>query len=476
MTGLKTSSELELLVPLDRDGSEPLHRQLEQELRASVRSGRLAAGSTMPSTRSLGQQLGLSRGVVVEAYEQLVAEGYLVTRPGGATSVAPCAVPSRRPVPPTRQQEPEIAFRYGRPDVTEFPRTEWLRSLRRVLSDAPSDRLGYLDDRGVPELRSALADYLNRVRGTCADAEQIVIVSGFAQGVALLSQLLRRRARARLALEDPSDDTPRRIAEANDVEVAPIPVDECGILPDALHRSGADAVIVTAAHQFPLGGVLLPDRRAELLRWAADGDRLVIEDDYDAEYRYDREPIGAMQGLSPDRVVYIGSASKTLAPGLRLGWMVVPPHLVDEIATAKHLADRGSPALDQLAFADFLGRGELDRHLRRMRPIYRRRRDLLLEGLATHLPQLRPVGASAGLHVLAWLPPEIDERWLIEEAARSGVGLEGLAPYRIRSGGPGGIIFGYANVTDSAIAEGTRRLGAIVAGVAAQAGRATMST
>ena len=465
MTGMKTSSELELLVPLDREGPEPLHRQLEQELRASVRSGRLAAGSTMPSTRSLGQQLGLSRGVVVEAYEQLVAEGYLITRPGGATSVAPCAVPSHRPAPSPVAQEPEIAFAYGRPDVSEFPRAEWLRSVRRVLANAPSDRLGYLDDRGVPELRSALADYLNRVRGTCADAEQIVIVSGFAQGVALLCQLLRRGDRPRLGLEDPSDDTPRRIAEANGVEVVPIATDECGIVPDALRSAGADAVIVTAAHQFPLGGVLLPERRAELLRWAAEGvgDRLVIEDDYDAEYRYDRDPIGAMQGLSPDRVVYIGSASKTLAPGLRLGWMVVPPHLVDAVARAKHLADRGSPALDQLAFADFLVRGELDRHLRRMRPVYRRRRDLLLRALSTHLPQLRPVGASAGLHVLAWLPPELDEAELIEEAASAGVGLEGLAPYRIRPGGPGGIIFGYANVTDSAIVEGVRRLGSVVA-------------
>ena len=462
MARAKTSTDLELLVPIDRAGSEPLHRQLEQELRDSVRSGRLAAGATMPSTRALGQQLGLSRGVVVEAYEQLVAEGYLVTRPGGTTNVAPCASPSHPPAPAPVREQPEIAFGYGPPDVTEFPRAEWLRSVRRVLVDAPSDRLSQLDDRGVPELRTAVAEYLNRVRGTCAHPDQVVIVSGFAQGASLLTQLLRRGDRPRLALEDPSDDTPRRIAEANGVDVVPVPVDECGIVPAALRSIDADAVLVTAAHQFPVGGVLPPERRAELLRWATEGDRLVIEDDYDAEYRYDREPIGAMQGLAPDRVVYIGSASKTLAPGLRLGWMVLPPRLVEAVAEAKHLADRGSPALDQLAFADFLARGELDRHLRRMRPIYRRRRDLLLESLRTHVPELRPVGASAGLHVVAWLPPDIDERRFVAEARHVGVGLESLAAYRIRAGGAGGVIFGYANVPDSAIVEGIRRLGAIL--------------
>jgi GntR family transcriptional regulator/MocR family aminotransferase len=462
MARTKTSSDLELLVSLRRDGDEPLHRQLEQELRVAIRSGRLAAGSALPSTRALAGSLGLSRGVVVEAYEQLVAEGYLVTRAGGTTTIAPSAVPSTphvRTVPPP---EPEIAFRYGRPDVSEFPRAAWMRSLRRVLADAPNERLSYVDDRGVPELREALADYLNRVRGTCAHAEQIVVCSGFAQGISLVAQLLREGRHRTIALEDPSDDTPRAIAAANDIRVAPVPVDECGIVPSALARMQADAVVVTAAHQFPLGGVLLPDRRAQLLAWAADGDRLIVEDDYDAEYRYDRDPIGAIQGLSPDRVAYIGSASKTLAPGLRLGWMVLPPRLVEPIAALKHTADRGSPTLDQLAFADFLARGELDRHLRRMRPIYRSRRDRLLDALGTHLPDLRPVGASAGLHVLAWLPPDVDEGRLVRAAASLGVGVEGLAPYRIRPGGSGGLIFGYANLRERAIEDGVRRLATAV--------------
>jgi len=449
MPRTKTSSQLELLVPLDRDAPEPLHRQLERELRDAVRSGRLSGAAAMPSTRALSRELGLSRGVVVEAYEQLVAEGYLVARPGGSTTVAPSAgsVPTART--PVAPPEPDIAFRYGRPDVSEFPRGPWLRSLRHVLTSAPAERLSYVDRRGTPELRSALASYLNRVRGTCADPEQIVIVGGFAQGAALVCQLLRRAGRRRLALEDPSDDTPRAIAAANEVEAVGIPVDESGILPDALEEARADAVIVTAAHQFPLGGVLPPERRADLVAWAAAGNgRLIVEDDYDAEFRYDREPIGAIQGLAPERVAYVGSASKTLAPGLRLGWMLVPPRLVEPLGAAKETADRGSPALEQLAFADFLVRGELDRHLRRMRPIYRRRRDRLLDRLDAWLPDLRPVGASAGLHVLAWLPPDVDEASVVAEGLRLGVEVDGLAKYRMAPSDAGGLIFGYGNVAD----------------------------
>jgi GntR family transcriptional regulator/MocR family aminotransferase len=412
----------------------------------------------MPSTRTLSRQLGVSRGVVVESYEQLVAEGYLVSRAGGTTRVAPHAAPASPPRRATEPVEPEIAFRYGRPDVGEFPRDAWLRSMRRVLATAPSSRLLQTDPRGMPELREALAAYLDRVRGTCADPERVVVSGGFAQGIGLLADVLRRQRRTRIALEDPSDDTPVGVARRAGMAIRAVPVDEAGIDVDALAATDADAVLVTAAHQFPLGGVLPAERRAALVRWACGGPRLVIEDDYDAEYRYDREPIGAIQGLAPEQVVYIGSASKTLAPGLRLGWMLLPAELVEPVAEAKRLADRGSPALEQLAFADFLSRGELDRHLRRMRPIYRRRRDLLLDALDRHLPELRPVGASAGLHVLAWLPPDVDEATVVAEALRRGVGVDALGTYRIAGPGPGGLIFGYAHVPDPAIGEGVRRL------------------
>jgi len=237
-------------------------------------------------------------------------------------------------------------------------------------------------------------------------------------------------------------------------EVTGVPVDRDGIWVDLLRESGADAVILTPSHQWPTGSVLSAARRAAVLRWAAERGAVVIEDDYDAELRYDRTPVGSLQGLAPDRVVYAGSASKTLAPGLRLGWFVLPGHLAGPMAEAKIAADRGSPALEQLALADLITRGEFDRHLRRMRPVYRRRRDALLAALARQLPWLEPSGVSAGLHLVTWLPPDLDEAAVVAAAAGAGVGVDGVTPYRISHPGPGGLIFGYAAASEQAIAEG----------------------
>jgi GntR family transcriptional regulator / MocR family aminotransferase len=460
----RTSSVLELLVQLDRASPEPLHRQLERGLRGTIRDGRLPPESPLPSSRMLADQLGVSRGIVVEAYEQLVAEGYLASRPGGATRVARSAGPA--PVRRTDLPPPMYAyeFRSGRPDVSEFPRVVWLRSMRRVLATAPSDRLTYLGGLGVPELRSALATYLNRVRGTAADPADVVICSGFAQGLSLVARSLRSAGARRVALEDPTDPEYRATIREAGLESVAIEVDERGLRVDLLEGADADAVVVTAAHQYPTGGVLPPERRSALVAWADRRGATIVEDDYDAEFRYDREPIGAIQGLRPDRVVYAGSASKILAPGLRLGWLVAPSDLVGPITTAKQAADNGSPAFDQLAFADMLERGELDHHLRRMRPIYRVRRDALLAALARHLPELEPVGASAGLHVLALLPPDLDEARIVSAAAAAGIGLSGLTPRRIAPG-PAGLIFGYGGIVETAIDPGIRRLAEVVADV-----------
>ena len=459
----RTSSSLELLLELDRTGRDPLHRQLERALRGAVREGRLAPGAPLPSTRALADQLGISRGIVVEAYEQLVAEGYLASRPGGATTVArsSVAVPSRRELPD--QDAFAFDFRPGRPDVTEFPRSVWQRSLRRVLANAPSDRLTYLQGRAVPELATALAAYLNRVRGTCAEPADIVASTGFAQGLALTMRALRAAGARRVGVEDPSDPEYRAtIREAGLAWVA-IPVDESGIDVGRLRAADADAVIVTAAHQYPTGAVLSAERRTALLDWAATRRATIVEDDYDAEFRYDREPIGALQGLAPDRVVYAGSASKILAPGLRLGWLIVPPTLSEAVVARKQAADMGSGAIDQLAFADVIERGELDHHLRRMRPIYRGRRDALLAALARHLPDVRPVGASAGLHVLVWLPPGVDETAVIRAAADAGIGVAGLSSRRVEPG-PAGLIFGYGVIAEGAIDEGIERLAEVIEG------------
>ena len=294
--------------------------------------------------------------------------------------------------------------------MSSFPRAAWLRSIRSALADAPNEVFGYLTGRGVPQLRTALAGYLNRVRGTVADPDHMVICTGYAQGVTLLMGVLAAAGAKRLALEDPSSrDDALPAARAAGLEVVGIPVDGDGIRVDLLRDSGADAVILTPSHQWPTGSVLSARNRAAVIRWATERGAVIVEDDYDAEYRYDRTPVGALQGLAPDHVVYAGSASKTLAPGLRLGWFVLPGHLTEPMAAAKIAADRGSPALEQVALADFVTRGEFDRHLRRMRPVYRRRRDALLAALARHLPWLEPAGVSAGLHLVTWLPPHLDE-------------------------------------------------------------------
>ncbi|HYU57098.1 MAG TPA: PLP-dependent aminotransferase family protein [Actinomycetota bacterium] len=465
MAGSRTNSHLanDLLVALRRDAQVPLHRQIEASIRDGIRSGRLRLGTSLPPTRTIAADLGVSRGVVVEAYQQLLAEGYLTSRMGGYTQVAIGPEPAPTPPRPVPARAARIDFGYGRADVSQFPRAAWLRSLRRVLAEAPSRRFGYPSGRGVPELHEALADYLNRVRGTSAKPDNVVICNGYAQGITLLIQVLAKSGAKRLAVEDPSsDDDARPIAVSAGLDVVGIPVGHDGIRVDVLDRTDADAVVLTPSHQWPTGAVLPAASRAAVLAWAKRRGALIVEDDYDAEYRYDRAPIGAMQGLAPDHVVYAGSASKTLAPGLRLGWLVAPGHLVDDLAAAKIAADRGSPAIDQLAFADFLSHGEFDRHLRRMRPMYRRRRDALLKALRERVPDLGPAGISAGLHLVTWLPSDLDETTVVNAATRRGLGVYGVTPYYICAKGDGGLIFGYATLNERTITEGINILAAVI--------------
>ena len=460
---VKTRTDSDLLVTLRPDARVPLHRQIETSIRDAIRAGRLARGSCLPPSRVLAADLGVSRGVVVEAYQQLTAEGYLTSRTGGYTQVASGPAAPAVSLRAEREPKPEIDLSYGRADVSSFPRAAWLRAIRGALADAPNEVFGYLTGRGLPQLRTSLADYLNRVRGTVAEPDHVVICTGYAQGVALLIGVLAAAGAKRLALEDPSsNDDALPAARAAGLEVVGIPVDGDGIRVDLLRASGADAVILTPSHQWPTGAVLSARNRAAVIRWATERGAIIIEDDYDAEYRYDRTPVGALQGLAPGHVVYAGSASKTLAPGLRLGWFVLPAHLTEPMAAAKIAADRGSPALEQVALADFIARGEFDRHLRRMRPVYRRRRDALLSALARHLPWLEPVGVSAGLHLVTWLPPHLDEDAVVGAARGAGVGLDAVGPYRITNPGPGGLIFGYATVSERAIAEGVARLAGVV--------------
>ena len=456
---LERTNSVDLLVELTRDSGVPLHRQIESSLRDAIRAGRLPRGASLPATRLLAADLGVSRGVVVEAYQQLAAEGYLTSRAGSFTRVAIGPEPTMRALPSAPQQAPEVDFCPCRADVSHFPRAAWLRSVRRVLREAPDEQFGAVGGRGVPALHHALVDYLNRVRGTSASPENVVVCTGYAQGIALVVDVLVKSGAKRLAVEDPcADDDAVPVARAAGLEVVGVPVGADGVSVEALDRIDADALVLTPSHQWPTGAVLSADARAAVLRWALERNALIVEDDYDAEYRYDRAPVGAMQGLAPERVVYAGTASKTLAAGLRLGWLVAPPDLVAPLAEAKTLADRGSPVLDQLAFADFLARGEFDRHLRRMRLLYRRRRDALLTALREHLPELEPAGIAAGLHLVAYLPEGLDEAAVVAAAAERGVAVEGLARYRLSGRGRPGLIFGYAALPERAITHGIRLL------------------
>lgn len=449
-----------MLVELDRAVELPLHEQLERSIRESIQSGRLAAGASLPSSRVLARELGISRGVVTEAYSQLAAEGYLLTRQGAAVRVAR-TVRTSEPRPPARSMLPTFPYHFhpGVPDLAGFPRDRWLRSLRAAWRQAPIDAVGYPDPRGVPALRQVLADYLGRVRGAAAEPEQTLICTGFSQAFSLLCRWLAHRGVERIGLEDPGWHPHRLIAEQAGLDVAPIPVDAEGLRVDALDEAGVSAAVVTPAHQFPTGAVLSRERRAALIEWAEEGERLIVEDDFDAEYRYEGAGLGAVQGLAPERVAYIGSASKRLTPGMRLGWALLPSWLAWPLVQAKTVEDGGSEAIGQLALQDFIERGELDRHIRRMRLRYRRRREALLEALGRWLPDARVSAGAAGLYELVELPAEVDEAALVSAAAEHGVGLEGLALHRFSPAGPPGLVLGFASQAEPAIAHGVRLIG-----------------
>ncbi|WP_454792826.1 MocR-like pyridoxine biosynthesis transcription factor PdxR [Mycolicibacterium lutetiense] len=453
-----TSSGPELLVELDRDSKAPLHRQLADGLRDAIRSGRLTPGSRMPSTRVLSADLEVSRRLVVEAYGQLTAEGFLHSNQGGCTRVAAVdPVPAGRSDPDRGRPRFDIDFAPGSPDLASFPRQAWLRAMRQGLAEIESSAFGYAAPHGLPAARTAVADYLRRTRGVVADPRLIVLCSGATQAIALLAQSLD----GPVATEDPGFWLHRMVLRHHGVDPMPIPVDDNGIDVGALAASAATTVLTTPAHQSPTGVVLSTARRTELLEWAQPG-RLIIEDDYDAEYRYDRAPVGALQGVAPDRVVYLGSTSKTLAPGLRIGWMVIPAHLIDRVRTAKSLADTGSSVMDQIAFAQFVSSGGYDRHLRQMRRRYPARRKALLAALSRHLPQAEVLGAAAGVHLTVRFPAGFPIGELTRRAADLRIRLEPLAPcYADPATAPPGLILGYANLTESQIATGVQILGEV---------------
>jgi GntR family transcriptional regulator/MocR family aminotransferase len=448
---------VDLLFELDRRGDSPLYEQLERTLRDAIRDGRLTAGARLPSSRELASELGISRGVVTSAYEQLAAEGYLESRQGAPVRVARgVRAQTSRPPSPSLLERFAYDFTPGLPDLAGFPREKWLRSLRSAWRETVWDAVGYGDPRGAPELREALAGYLGRARGAVPDPEHTLICTGFRQGFSLTCRWLRANGIERVALEEPGWHAQRLIVEEAGMDVTPIPVDDEGLDVDSLQASGADAVVVTPAHQFPTGARLSARRRAAVIEWAEQGDRLIIEDDYDAELCHER--VGALQGLAPDRVLYIGSASKRLTPGMRLGWMLLPSWLSWALVTSKAIEDAGSEIAGQFALADFIARGELERHLRRMRLRYRQRRAALVVALASRLPAWRTSAFTGGLHVAIELPSDVDEPTLITSAARNGVGIEGLSLHSYTGDCPPGLVLGHAHLAEPAIERGVELL------------------
>ncbi|WP_241253141.1 PLP-dependent aminotransferase family protein [Streptomyces sp. W1SF4] len=453
-SGSGSGSGSDLYLDLDLSGGGSLRARLMRALREAVHSGRLAPGTRLPPYRTLAADLGIARNTVADAYAELVEEGWLSARQGSGTRVAERAVPlePERPRGPARPARRRTVHDLApsSPDASAFPRTAWLGAARRALAAAPHDAFGVGDPRGRIELRRTLTEYLARARGVRTSPDRIVLCSGFAHALELLGPVLT----GPVAVESYGLPFHREVLERAGRATVPLTVDGRGARVGELAGTGARAVLLTPAHQFPTGGPLHPERRAAVVDWARARGGLVVEDDYDGEFRYDRQPVGAVQGLDPERIVYVGSVSKSLSPALRMGWMVLPGRLVDEVLEAKGEREMWSGVTDQLTLAEFVSSGGYDRHLRRMRQVYRRRRDLLAARLAAEAPHVRVSGVAAGLHAVLELPPGT-EAAALRAARRAGLALDGLGPYLHPASAMAprdGLVLGYGTPPEHAFA------------------------
>ncbi|MCR2762702.1 PLP-dependent aminotransferase family protein [Microbacterium sp. zg.B48] len=456
----------DLLVAVDR-GAGALGAQIQDQLRTAIRDARLGAGERLPSSRRLAELLGVGRGTVVDVYQQLLAEGYLEAAVGSGTRVA--SIPSSaaatghdegvHPVRPGSARP--VDFEYGVPDLRTVPLTDWSWAVSKATQTLPTAALGDEDLPGSRHLREVVTAYHRRVRAGCATARDAVVVSGFRQGLTFTLAALARHGLRRIALEDPGPRDHDLIARRAGLEAVPVPVDGSGVDVGRLRESGARVVLLTPAHQCPTGVALSPSRRRDLIAWADEVDGVILEDDYDAEFRYDRQPVGSLQGLSPARVIALGSVSKTLAPAIRLGWVLAPARFVAGIIEEKRLGSRGAPGLDQEALALLMETGRFDRHLRRMREIYRGRRDVLAAEVDRAFGPGRLRGLAAGCHALLQLPDRSSERAVAATAATMGVRVNPLGHYRFAGGGdPEGprhapaLVLGFGNVDEQQIRSG----------------------
>lgn len=467
-------------MPLDRSGREPLQLQLVRGLRTLVDTGRLGPGTRLPGSRSLAKLLGVSRNTVVQAYDRLTAEGYFEQRPGSGTFVSPrISAPGidrdadsgrrenpamRRPVLRVRAQRLEDPFEgaladfwLGRVPAQAFPGKSWLRAYARGVARGAALVTGYTDPAGLPELRRALAERLLLTRGVHVDPEQVFVCGGAQEALNLVARLLVREGTAVL-LEDPCYSGAANVLASYGAQLRPVPVDRYGLATHLLPDESAAVVYVTPSHQYPMGFVMSPERRVDLLAWARRTGCYVVEDDYDSDFRYDGPPLMALAGLDRDGLVlYVGTFSKAFGPGLRLAYLVVPRHLVDATRELKALFDYGRSRLEQFALTELLRTGAFDRHLRRMHRLYKRRRDRLLAGLARLFSPLRVTGTAGGLHFALGLPeglPPAEE--YAQTALPDGVVLVDFTRAAVHDGGTTDfaertLLFGYAAVDDRAI-------------------------
>jgi GntR family transcriptional regulator/MocR family aminotransferase len=451
----------ELLLHVDR--SRPsVSRQLEEQMRRAIQSGALAAGAQLPSTRVLAEDLRVSRGVIVRVYGQLAAEGYISLRQGATPTVRP-TVRFDANTASSSNGQPRVVYnlRPHLPEMTTFPRRPWLRAVRESLEHARTADLTYGDEAGLWSLRVEVANYLSRARGVHARPERTLITAGSTHGVSLVSRVLARRGRTVMAFENPSHYILRSVASHGGQTAVGAAVDDRGIRPDTIEA--ADSVYVSPAHQFPTGVALSPERRTELIEWADAADALILEDDYDAEFRYDRAPVGALQGLAPERVIYVGSTGKTFAPGLRLGWAVLPQDLVDDVSQELLNSMLQVSGFDQLAFANFMHRGEFDRHLRRMRQVYRARRDVVVSLLAELLPEHPVRGIAAGLHIVLEMPSHEAAKSVRAAAGAAGIVVESLDQHAFADyAGPAGLLIGYGGLPEPTLEQAMKGLARIV--------------
>jgi GntR family transcriptional regulator/MocR family aminotransferase len=464
MKGLRTGSADETRWwSLERGSGETLRGALERTLRKAIVDGALRAGVALPSSRALAQELGVSRGVVTDAYDQLASQGFLTVRARSAPVVAPLIASTVPATPrPPADRPPLYDLSPTTPDVNLFPLTRWLATTQRVARESGHLMLDYRESQGEPALRRALADHLGRTRGVIVDPDHLIVTQGTAQSVDVLLRVLRARGARRLAVENPSHARQQERVIAAGLSLVAQPIDAGGIVVGDLDT---DAVLVTPAHQFPTGLVMSADRRRALLGWARNRRALVIEDDYDAEFRYDQEPVRALQGLAPDLVVQMGTVSKTLAPALRLGWLTAPPDLLEQATIQKCLIDDFSPALNQLALAEFLRSGDYDRHVRRARRVYRARRDRLLDALADELPELPVTGVAAGVHVLLQLPPDVDDVAVAAKAWEARLLIPPLSDFYADAPLARGLVIGYGRLHESAVEPAVKALAAAVRAV-----------